>query len=434
MNQSISNPALSGPVMEQAGKSQWKLLLGIALLERICYYGVRSLFALYLIQRLRLPRADAGLVYEAATVLIYLLPVLGAWFADRWWGPVRTLRVGSLLLVLGGIGAFVSGLLPADGPAAEPAFLVGIGLITAATSLFKPAYYAVAGHLTREQPAPDLPLLFWVMLVVNVGAFLAPLLIGSLGDTGNPEDFRWGFLSCVVLSLVVAFLTRGLREPDPAAPWAAPRFKWGWLVVVLMAVGAVLVMLYHLPVAESWVTLLEAGGAVVLLLALVRDPAAAAFRKLGSPLWLLGVSFLGLVANFGGSQFMQTTLLGDKPLNPSGLILLSFVFIAGGWFWSKRRQEPGKSPGRRVLLWALIALFIGLAACLVPLFQSSGLLLTLTGFGALLLLFCFETAWNVLIPVVLAREVAPHLLARSIALFFLLFTLAYKASGFLFGS
>ena len=30
---------------------------------------------------------------------------------------------------------------------------------------------------------------------INVGAAIAPLWCGFVGDTGNPEDFKWGFLS-----------------------------------------------------------------------------------------------------------------------------------------------------------------------------------------------------------------------------------------------
>jgi POT family proton-dependent oligopeptide transporter len=41
---------------------------------------------------------------------------------------------------------------------------------------------------------------------INLGAFIAPLLCGYLGDTGNPEDFRWGFLAAclgMILSIIL---------------------------------------------------------------------------------------------------------------------------------------------------------------------------------------------------------------------------------------
>ena len=36
---------------------------------------------------------------------------------------------------------------------------------------------------------------------VNVGAFLAPLLCGYLGDTGDPADFKWGFFAAAIVMI-----------------------------------------------------------------------------------------------------------------------------------------------------------------------------------------------------------------------------------------
>ena len=54
---------------------------------------------------------------------------------------------------------------------------------------------------------------------VNVGAFIAPLVAGYLGDTGNPADFKWGFLASAVgmllsLILFVGWKNKFLIGPD----------------------------------------------------------------------------------------------------------------------------------------------------------------------------------------------------------------------------
>ena len=36
---------------------------------------------------------------------------------------------------------------------------------------------------------------------VNVGSFAAPLICGYLGDTGDPHDFKWGFLAAGIMTL-----------------------------------------------------------------------------------------------------------------------------------------------------------------------------------------------------------------------------------------
>ncbi|PFA66013.1 MFS transporter, partial [Bacillus sp. AFS015802] len=41
---------------------------------------------------------------------------------------------------------------------------------------------------------------------INTGSLIAPLVCGTLGDTGNPSDFKWGFMAAgfgMLLSLVV---------------------------------------------------------------------------------------------------------------------------------------------------------------------------------------------------------------------------------------
>ena len=41
---------------------------------------------------------------------------------------------------------------------------------------------------------------------INLGAFIAPLLCGYLGDTGDPADFKWGFLAAcfgMILSVIM---------------------------------------------------------------------------------------------------------------------------------------------------------------------------------------------------------------------------------------
>ena len=54
---------------------------------------------------------------------------------------------------------------------------------------------------------------------VNVGSFLAPLVCGYFGETGNPQDFKWGFLIAAIVTVltVVLFETqknRYLIGPD----------------------------------------------------------------------------------------------------------------------------------------------------------------------------------------------------------------------------
>ncbi len=71
--------------------------------ERFSYYGRRGLLIFYLTQHLLFDRAEASSVYASYTALVYLLPLLGGFIADRWLGSRKAVAFGALLLVAGHI-------------------------------------------------------------------------------------------------------------------------------------------------------------------------------------------------------------------------------------------------------------------------------------------------------------------------------------------
>ncbi len=71
--------------------------------ERFSYYGMRGILIFYLTQHLMFDRAEASSVYASYTALVYLLPLLGGFIADRWLGSRKAVAFGALLLVAGHI-------------------------------------------------------------------------------------------------------------------------------------------------------------------------------------------------------------------------------------------------------------------------------------------------------------------------------------------
>lgn len=69
--------------------------------ERFSYYGMRGILIFYLTQHLLFDRAEASSVYASYTSLVYLLPLLGGFIADRWLGSRKAVAFGALLLVAG---------------------------------------------------------------------------------------------------------------------------------------------------------------------------------------------------------------------------------------------------------------------------------------------------------------------------------------------
>jgi len=69
--------------------------------ERFSYYGMRSLLIFYLTEHFLFNDTFAQGQYAAYTTLVYALPLIGGFVADRWLGSRKAIAFGALLLVAG---------------------------------------------------------------------------------------------------------------------------------------------------------------------------------------------------------------------------------------------------------------------------------------------------------------------------------------------
>lgn len=81
--------------------------------ERFSYYGMRGLLIFFMTQHLLFDDAFAAGRYGAYTALVYLLPLIGGFLADKYLGTRKAVLFGALLLVA---GHFTMGI---EGPAAQ---------------------------------------------------------------------------------------------------------------------------------------------------------------------------------------------------------------------------------------------------------------------------------------------------------------------------
>src|ERR1700689_1628530 len=81
--------------------------------ERFSYYGMRSLLIYYLTEHFLFGDAKAQAQYASYTTLVYLVPLVGGYLADRYLGSRKAIAFGALLLVA---GHFTMAL---EGPAAK---------------------------------------------------------------------------------------------------------------------------------------------------------------------------------------------------------------------------------------------------------------------------------------------------------------------------
>src|SRR3984957_10944357 len=69
--------------------------------ERFSFYGMRGLLIFYLTEHFLFDDKFAQGQYAAYTTLVYLLPLVGGFVADRWLGSRKAIAFGALLLVAG---------------------------------------------------------------------------------------------------------------------------------------------------------------------------------------------------------------------------------------------------------------------------------------------------------------------------------------------
>ncbi|MFM6983994.1 MAG: peptide MFS transporter [Chitinophagaceae bacterium] len=194
---------------EQATKGHPKglyVLFVTEMWERFSYYGMRALFVLFMTKALLFDKAFGSQVYGSYTGLVYLTPLIGGYMADRYWGNRKSIIVGGVLMAAGQFFMFLAGTFFQQIDFASMMMYIGLTFLILGNGFFKPNISTMVGQL-YPQGDKRVDSAFTIFYMgINLGAFIAPLLCGYLGDTGNPADFRWGFLAaCVgmILSLVL---------------------------------------------------------------------------------------------------------------------------------------------------------------------------------------------------------------------------------------
>jgi POT family proton-dependent oligopeptide transporter len=200
--------------------------------ERFSYYGMRSLLVLYMVNYLLLPghvenvvgMADlkrlleipfgpldtqplASQIYGLYTGLVYLTPVFGGFLADRVFGHRRMVVVGAVLMAA---GHFMM--------AFEPLLLFALLALILGNGAFKPNMSAQVGDLYAPgDPRRDRAYsIFYVG--INLGALLAPLVCGNLGEK---VGWHYGFAAAgigMLLGLAIYLYASPMLPPDRITP------------------------------------------------------------------------------------------------------------------------------------------------------------------------------------------------------------------------
>jgi POT family proton-dependent oligopeptide transporter len=178
MSTTLSAPAPTSQLKHPLGLY---VLFGAEMWERLSYYGMRALLVLYLTSHLKFERADALNLYAIYTGLVYLTPLLGGFLADQVLGQRKAVFIGGTLMAIGHFAM-----------AFEEHLYLALGLIILGNGFFKPNISTMVGQLYApgDRRRDSAYTIFY--MGINTGAFLAPLVCGTLGESKS-FGWHWGF-------------------------------------------------------------------------------------------------------------------------------------------------------------------------------------------------------------------------------------------------
>lgn len=139
--------------------------------ELFSYYGMRTLLVYYMTKQLLFAQEKASLIYGVYTAMAYFTPILGGAVADRWLGKRNAVVLGGSIMA---VGHFFM--------AFEPAFYLALATIALGNGLFLPSLPSQINDLYAADD-PRRGRAYNVYYVgLNIGAMLAPLVCGTLGE------------------------------------------------------------------------------------------------------------------------------------------------------------------------------------------------------------------------------------------------------------
>ncbi len=287
------------PVMSSTAHSRaWDLPAGARLViafefcERVGFYSMASLLALFL----SADRSTGGFGWDrdsALTLLgvysglMYALPVLGGWVADRLLGHRRALTAGGTLMLGGYVLLTLAVLAARASPASVPlgfwrtpdqlapaaahqyglvtaGFWVAIGALVVGCSLIKSTLVVALGDTFSQTDARRERAYAYYYAGINLGGLVAGLIAGAVAAAYGwaPAFSVSAFAMGIALAAYLALGRRHLRPREAsrapasrAEALAGPPEAGSGVRLFILAVFAVLLLIYSIGSFQLWGTM-----------------------------------------------------------------------------------------------------------------------------------------------------------------------------------
>jgi len=354
--------------------------------ERFSYYGMRTILVLYLVKYHLYSAGEASMIYGAYAGLVYMMPIIGGFMADRYLGSRKAVTYGAILLVAG------HGLMGLHGPASFMdgdtvvrndfyinIFFLAMALIITGVGFLKANISTIVGALYGpNDPRRDGGFSIFYM-GINLGSLFSTGLVGYVGEV---YGWNYGFsLAGIGMFFGLMVFLWGQRYLDGRAEPKNPAIlkeksplglnkEWTIYLFGLCMVAASWLLLQYQTFVGS---LLGVSGFIMIAIILIysfmnftkvereRIMVACFLIAIQSVFWALFEQQAASLTLLADQQFnlnimgMRVLASQVQLLNPLFIVLLAPVMA---WLWvtlAKKHFEPS-TPAKFAIAMLLIGL------------------------------------------------------------------------------
>lgn len=342
-------------------KQLWYLFFS-EMWERFCFYGMRGMLVVFMVQHLAMNEKVANLQYGATQAWVYAFTFIGGLFADKILGLRKSLFWGGILMIIGSV------ILAID---PKKFFFIGLGFTIVGTGFFKPNISSMVGQLYKDgDPRRDAGFSFFYM-GVNLGALIGGYICiavaeGSLWQSLVPENLRWnvgfGFAAIVMIISIITFTqTQKSLGPIGLSPLMNLEESKRKLYEMLTFIGSlaivpIIIIMVANTVYTDYFMMFIGPASILYLFYEMKNFTLVENKKLLAALVFIifSIFFWAFFEQSGGSlslyaaNNLHNEILGIE-LSPNGvnnssnsLFVIGFAALVGlVWLWmAKRKIEP----------------------------------------------------------------------------------------------
>ena len=333
------------------------ILFFTELWERFSYYGMRALLVLFLVASTTdvnpgfgWTKVEALSLYGIYTALVYISSIPGGIIADKWLGQKKAVMLGGWLLVAG------HGILAVQ---AEWAFYTGIVLIVAGVGCLKPNISTMVGglYVAGDDRRDKGFTIFYIG--INVGAFLAGILVGSVALTyGWHYGFGLAGIGMAIGQIVFMFGQKylvGIGDATKALP-EAERLALNKPLTGVEKDRMIVMFISFLMIIVFWGAFEQAGGLMNLYASEKTDRVISFYNFTVPAPWFQSVnSFFIITLGTSIAAFWYNWKRKGKEASSILKMAVGIIIMGWGFLFMTAASIQFQTDGTSAMYWLVLA-------------------------------------------------------------------------------